>query len=117
MGYYSQVGLCIKEKDFEELKERLKKYEYMLEPGFCNITTFEDEEYGNTIVCSWDYIKWYYQFEDITTVDSFISELEDRDEEYSFIRIGEEYGDIEERDNYKTGVCDRLHIYQGFEIY
>ena len=119
MGYYSQVGLCVKQKDFEELKERFgTEYGYMLEKNFCDIITIEDSDYGNIIVCNWDSIKWYpYSFKEIVMVEDFLSELEERDEEFSFVRIGEEYGDIEIRDNYINGCCDRLHLYQGFEIY
>ena len=42
MGYYSQVGLCVKQKDFEELKERFgTEYGYMLEKNFCDIIHYE----------------------------------------------------------------------------
>lgn len=113
MGYYSQAALCVKKKDFEELKERLKKYEYMFDDGFCEISTFYNDE---VVVCNWESIKWYPIYEEISIIEDFIIELQNEDKDYSFARVGEEYDDVEYKSNYVTGDCDMIHPYQGIDI-
>ena len=44
----------------------------------------------------WDSIKWYEGFEDVDFIENFLSECLS-EEEYRFVRIGEESDDVEER--------------------
>lgn len=113
MGYYSQVALCAKKKDFEELKKRLEKYDYLFSTGYSEITEFDD---GEVIVWNIDSIKWYDSYEEIQIIENFMNELRNNDKEFSFVRIGEEYDDVEYESNYITGECDRVHPYQGIDI-
>lgn len=111
MSYYSQVGLCLEKKSFNELKKRLEKYDYMLKDGFCTITVFDD-----VVVCNWDCIKWY-DFDEINIIKNFLSELSEQEIDYSLVRIGEEYEDVETQSCYNKGVCDRIGVYRGIDIY
>lgn len=113
MGYYSQAALCAKKKDFEELKKRLEKYDYLFSTGYSEITEFDE---GEVVVWNIDGIKWYPSFKEIDIIEDFIIELQSEDKDYSFVRVGEDYNDIEYKSNYVTGECDRVHPYQGIDI-
>lgn len=114
MGYRSDVALCIKKEDFEVLKEKTKTTE-------CNILDdastirFDDED--DVVAIFWSYVKWYPEYEDVVVVENFIDELYDADKPFTFIRIGEERDDIEERMNWgENGICDKIHLIRDIEF-
>lgn len=114
MGYRSDVALCIKKEDFEVLKEKTKATEYDILDSASTIR-FDDED--GVVAIFWGYIKWYPEYEDVAVVENFIDELYDADKPFTFIRIGEERDDIEERMNWKeNGICDRIHLIRDIEF-
>ena len=114
MGYYSAVGISIKEKDYQKLQDHLKKsVDYDGEPvkqetircvknilKFCDtnykfIPDDDTEEVYHYL--GWDFIKWYENiFPEVDYIMDFIRSL---DSGYNFIRIGEEVDDIQEEMN------------------
>jgi len=46
----------------------------------------------------WDWIKWYDMFDDVSKMENFLAILPDED--YKFVRLGEESDDVEERGHY-----------------
>ena len=48
---------------------------------------------SDMIYFGWDYLKWYENYKDVSFIENFISNLE----YYAFARLGEDYGDVEER--------------------
>ena len=117
MGYISEVKICLKKDNYEELRARLLKnetYEYMFNDGFFELTELDD---GDVVVCSWDSIKWYPTFEEIRIIEDYLAELESQNIEYRFIRVGEEYSDVEFKELYGDGSCDRINVYQSIDIY
>ena len=58
---------------------------------------FEDsKDYGCNF--HWDYVKWYEDYEDIAAMTSFLNALPTED--FRFVRVGENAGDIEEMGDY-----------------
>lgn len=101
MGYRSEVGLVLTRAGVDVLNKKLagpevseetrKEVESLLAYAAHHYT---DSESGAE-VWLWDWIKWYPDYQDIALLGALMNELEDED--YRFIRIGEEYDDIEVR--------------------
>lgn len=116
MGYRSEVKICLKKDAYEELRARLfnkESFRYMLDERFFSINEIDED----IIVCGWEDIKWYSTFEEIRIIEDYLAELESQNIEYRFIRVGEEYSDVEFKELYEDGSCDRINIYQGIDIY
>ena len=126
MSYMSNVALAIREEDYELLKEERKNNEdliRLLEMGS------EDDSYrkNGIIVLSWNDIKWYDSFSEIEDVENFMHELEKKDAPYKFIRIGEDYDDIEFRSNWGdedkydreecSTIANAVSLYRDIDIY
>ena len=92
MGYRSEVYLRIAEPLIEvvdaarKLDENLDK---MLSDGEAErIDEAKTDFY-------WEYTKWYDTYPEVRAVESLLDMLQDDD--YGFIRLGEEQGDIEQK--------------------
>jgi len=75
---------------------------------------FEDAEVGVEelfVNYSWYDIKWYDSYEDVSELTAFIDTIEDSDD-YQFLRLGEESGDIEEH-----GDLDVMYVASSVEFY
>ena len=46
----------------------------------------------------WNYVKWYQRFDDVGFIEDFLSAIPDED--YRFVRIGEDQDDSENRGEY-----------------
>lgn len=91
MGYRSEVTLTMYEKDYKELlrqaiKERNNDVVDLIK--YAGLYRKND-----VITMHWDWVKWYEEYPDIKFVMDFILL---NDVHYSFKRVGEETGDIEE---------------------
>lgn len=112
MGYYSSVGILIKEKDYNKMFEiaKEKQIKYVLKNPrskehinfykdltdlLCEYSTinekinYDDEDYR---AIYYDNIKWYSD----DLIINFIEEYLRQQEKYQFIRIGESSDDYEE---------------------
>lgn len=125
MGYRSQVAIAIREEDYELIKEEKKEnkdFIELLEMGS------EDCSYrkNGIIVLTWNDIKWYDSFSEIEDMEDFMYKLDDKEAPYKFIRIGEDYEDIEIKNNWgneeKYGddcvkVDSAISLYRDIDIY
>lgn len=106
MGYYSEVGIAMKKADYEGLKRKinalpkernsLKEYvKQLLTDADCIDPYTNLKEYaGKVVALHWKSVKWYMD-DDMPEVD-FLMEYIRTLPDYSYMRIGEETGDIEE---------------------
>lgn len=96
MGYYSEVGLVLTKKGFEQLEAAL--------------TAVEDKELRNEIedllssadsqhtapngdhLWTWEWMKWYPEFREIGWLETCLKAMPDED--FYFLRIGEEHDDV-----------------------
>lgn len=100
MGYRSNVTIQCKEKAFKLFKEA---WESVSEDNYFkpNKVLKSDDIY----TFMWYDVKWYESFDDVTAITNVMNKLDDdyycKNEEYAYklIRLGEEYGDIEIREN------------------
>lgn len=98
MGYYSDAALCLRERDFKELLAEEKKvgsdaYNFL---ALADITVI-DECGGDKVLCvRWTSVKWYHDFEEIQVIEAWMDEGNGY-HPYNFVRLGEDYEDIEHR--------------------
>lgn len=105
MGYYSEVGLALTAKGVTELHKLLERAEIELAAreeikGFLG---YADHHYTDTDtkaeVWHWKTIKWYtcdpQYYPAVDFLDKPLSTLDE--DEFRFIRIGEDYDDTEVR--------------------
>ena len=87
MGYRSDVYLRIAEPLVEVVDAARKlddKLDEMLRQASCD---------GSKTDFNWGWVKWYDSYPEVQAVESLLSMLQEDD--YGFIRIGEEDGDID----------------------
>jgi len=115
MGYRSSVHLGINSSAVEEFLTHLatnpKAFDMAHQHAEGGMIRTKDGLYLN-----WEYVKWYDGYPEVDQVEGFLSKLEslDRDDEFAFFRMGEEYGDSESR-----GHSDSFEFYpvQSVEVY
>ena len=93
MGYYSEVALVLKKEANGKLLQAIKsESEYVQELIEKWPERHEVNEKTGEILYSWNSIKWYG--DECEFLNNFLKELDSED--YRFMRLGEEYGDIDE---------------------
>ena len=103
MGNYSDVGLALTKKGVETLHSKLaeEKVSEELRTSVKRLLAHADEHYTDSAsgaeVWYWEWIKWYdcypAGYQDVCFIIEVLQELDDED--YRFIRIGEEDDDTE----------------------
>lgn len=110
MGYYSDVKIAC--------QANVAKRIYPLAKEFYRYECCTDED-SNVFVFSFPDVKWYEGYEEVDAVMDALRECnENKYGEWYFLRIGEEYGDVEElfSDNaYDTAVPDYIRIERSIE--
>ena len=100
MGYRSDVAIACQKNAYKKIKEAYEK-------GYVKPDRLlKNDPEGLIMVCFND-IKWFNGYEDIDAIEDVLNELDEGDEDdiweaelgYHFLRIGEDYGDVEERAN------------------
>jgi len=93
MGYRSQVVIALGKIVVADLillgnqkPELLDRADY----------TYRDND-GNSYY-SWEEIKWYVNYDDVDELNTFLLDLDD--DQYGFIRVGEDSDDVETGGNY-----------------
>lgn len=111
MGYRSEVKLCVKKEVYEELKEKEE-----LKSLMAYAEDVVELSKGVVVIC-WDWIKWYSDYEDISIVEATMDKLDEQNAPYKFVRIGEDWDDVDVRENWGAeGECDRISVYRGADI-
>ena len=92
MGYRSEVYLRIKEP-LVEVVDAARKLDDNLDKMLSHGAKETKKE--NKTDFYWEYTKWYDSYPEVRAVESLLDMLQDDD--YGFIRLGEEDGDIERK--------------------
>ena len=92
MGYRSEVYLRISEP-LVEVVDAARKLDDTLDKMLSEGAEVGLE--GNKTDFHWEYTKWYDSYPEVQAVESLLEMLQDDD--YGFIRLGEEEGDIERK--------------------
>ena len=104
MGYRSDVAIALSKEAAALLKARLEAAtpdeRYLLDNADLHDT---DEESGDEL-WRWHYVKWYEEFAEVAFIDNVLKELSDDD--YLFIRLGENYDDVEIRGDFWGNVFE-----------
>ena len=98
MGYYSDVALCLTKNGMDQLKTALAEAERNNPDSFAAIKMLiggepsKIDEGSGSAVFLWEGEKWYAEFDEVAFVAKLTDSLPDQD--FRFIRLGEDYGDI-----------------------
>ena len=101
MGYRSEVVLAVDKKLMPEFLAHLATSDEAKTMVFADHDHL-DQDYcdeGHLLV-TWNGIKWYESYPEVNVIEKFISEMdedEDKSEMFKFVRIGEDYDDVEDR--------------------
>jgi len=87
MGYRSQVAIAFKKEIYHQYENTLKKH-------IKDCDQISQTEGATAYIFTWDDVKWYPSYEDVRTIMNVLAECEEED--YGFVRVGEEAGDVEE---------------------
>ena len=104
MGYYSDVALCLTKNGMDQLKTALAEAERNNPDSFAAIKMLiggepsKIDEGSGSAVFLWEGEKWYAEFDEVAFVAKLTDSLPDQD--FRFIRIGEDYDDIETRGSF-----------------
>ena len=104
MGYYSDVALCLTKNGMDQLKIALAEAEKNNPDNFAVIKMLiggepsKIDEGSGSVVFLWDGEKWYDEFDEVAFVGKLMDNLPHED--FLFIRLGEDYDDIETRGSY-----------------
>jgi hypothetical protein len=122
MGYRSDVRIITSKKGFNELDKYITKY--LKGEKDWNLLHQLDVDKSNDYerYFGWNSVKWYENsegFEDVDAVMSGLQHLEDKDLSFRYARMGEEYGDYDQKDyeseNEKEQDLDYPSMIRGFD--
>ena len=105
MGYYSDVALCLTKNGMDQLKTALAEAEKNNPDNFTAIKMLicgepsKIDEGSGSVVFLWEGEKWYDEFDEVAFVGKLMDNLPHKD--FLFIRIGEDYDDIETRGSFR----------------
>ena len=99
MGYRSDIGLALTQSAVQRMHQKLNTLDKNSE-AFSVITDFiiyadkhhEDADSGAEAYL-WECVKWYDDFKEVSFLEELMQELNEQD--YLFIRTGEDYDDTE----------------------
>ena len=99
MGYRSDIRIITSEKGFEELKKFVTKYLKEHNEDYNLLENCDIKQEGKKqCYFGWNYVKWYENdYEDVDAIMEGLQHLSDKEYSYRYMRIGEEYDDVEEQ--------------------
>ncbi len=109
MGYRSEVILAVGPEVMPQFMVTMAKSPEARQMCFGDHTEMIKDYQGikGSFLFRWDHIKWYDGYEEVQAIEDFLNWAEDKleidgkeidgDEHFRFVRIGEEYDDIETR--------------------
>lgn len=103
MGYRSEVAIALTD-DATRLLKAIEEHEVfggLLTDAEGTYPKHLDPEADNHCKLYWSYIKWYEGYNDIDTLNNFMNGIPDED--YLFVRSGEELEDNEYNGEYYDG--------------
>lgn len=120
MGYYSNVKLILTDKGMEMLRTKVKKpteeEPYSMAQPIYEAIKIQDGEYW---LIEWEDVKWYDDPEGFKVpwaVLELRNELREIDEPFNFMRVGEDYEDVETDVQYSTELMPYLELKREIEV-
>lgn len=116
MANMSEVKICTTKEGLKAMKDFVNvKLEGSTQKGIYNLLETLEKNFvlqdKNFIVFGWDRIKWYEGlFDDVDAVVDSLDHLTSLNIPYQFIRIGEEFGDVSQRDNISDNYFPWMNI-------
>lgn len=102
MGYRSDVRIVTSKEGFEKLSEFVKNYLIEKNVDVKDYNLLEELEIKvegkEQIYFGWNWIKWYDGYENVDAIMDGLEQLEENKFSYKYMRLGENYDDIEEQD-------------------
>lgn len=99
MGYRSDVRIILSIDGFNELSKHVKEYLRLnkLNDNY-NYLKYMDAVHRakDAIYFGWNDIKWYETYDGVFPIMSGLKNLQENQYSYRYMRIGEDYGDIDE---------------------
>ena len=120
MGYYSDVALSMYKKDYNKMVELNKENEDFNDLiRIANKRTYTGDE--DVVTLYWESVKWHTAFPEIGTIEDYLRILVEQDRPYNFIRIGEDWDDVEYNYHYSDTVdsnivIDKISLYRAINI-
>lgn len=112
MGYYSETAIALTNKGVKTLQDKLDLATPEIEKEIYSLLNAANQHYvdadSNAEVWHWDFLKWYESEPEFYPDIYFMQELLDSldDDDYRFIRIGEDYDDTEVRGEFTENPFD-----------
>ena len=111
MGYRSEVVLVVGKEVMPQFMVTMSKCQGARAMCFGDAERHENYNGDGNMLFTWDHIKWYDSYEEVRALEDFMDWCDGEevphpvdddetiagDECYRFVRIGEEYDDIETR--------------------
>lgn len=123
MGYYSEVGLALTANGINKLRTQLAVHEMdnNVRQEVNSLLDYADKHLIDPVskaeAWQWNSIKWYSgdpeHFAEIYFIEDFLRNLDEPD--FRFIRIGEDYDDIEVMGDFTENPFD-LELARGISI-
>ena len=95
MGYRSTVYLKTTSEGYTMMKQMNDRTKEKEDKVLAYAEVYKTSS-GNYKIC-WEDIKWYSGYKQIQNVNEVMNLMDEQEIPYSFIRIGEETGDVEHR--------------------
>lgn len=114
MGYRSDVAIEMEEKAFELMKKKLLEFKKAHPEEWKYFKpSVVSNDHETRFLISWEYVKWYENCPDVGVVEGVLKQLcKEHSEEagwsFYFIRVGEDYDDVEHRMN-NTEFCPNIY--------
>jgi len=104
MGYRSQIYLGVNDTAMESLLNMCSTHQQAYSLLF---ESFTPQKTKHGVFWELSSLKWYESFPCVSAIEEWMVEMTDeREDEYGFFRMGEEFGDTEERGN-----SEHFHFY------
>ena len=113
MGYRSEVVLAVNPDAYAVLTTLLARGGSFFNL-FKEATTQPSDHQEDSVIYSWECIKWYDSYPEVEAVEDFMSrlELEDMEDSFRFVRVGEDCDDTEQR-----GCGFPIYVKKSIEFY
>ena len=129
MGYRSEIVITLSKEAKKILEEKLDNLPDEEAENIESMLSSSDTHFiheSGAELYHWTWIKWYNSYPEVAFIEDFLNSLDDEghNEDYCFLRIGEDLGDIEQQGffyddpfaaciacetRYSTIKCKRIH--------
>lgn len=97
MSCYSNVMIAVTKKDFEKIENEQKKIKNNILLEYIEVDNYKENDIECVFV-HFGYIQYKKEFEEVELLEKNLSELKDG---YVFLRLGEEFTDVDFRNRTK----------------